>query len=642
MIETTTWIVRYGLIVCWVVGLLPCVSAQALQRASESRLRFSPEGPTPNSHMLATYMPIKALAGEQELVLRGHFRTERDGLYNGGLRNIELANLTPNANGAFSGSFTLEDSVVYAAFVVEDKAGQHIDANGRQLFELLVHGDDGQPLYHALMQRAYDFAGRNWIAAYESNRLAMEFYPDSLGGWGLLRFHEDLALGAAGSDSLLAWHQDIFAGIHEEYANRTPLPPATVVAIQHYAEHVEDSVALAFWTERARNEGRGTRDWAQIVGIETLRKFFKDGDADAALAAYEGYWPFAEGTGSQMLSWALRFLAADDLPATDRWVERMLAGGSSEFSAARVLASFPERQERALRLARLGLERTTRTGLERADLAVHPGRALGRTVSEYARTRARQWADRLVTYSELLSAVGEEEEALEALEEAATTAVDPAIFQRLGDVMLSRGDIAGAAHYYAIVAADPFTRVSHADSLAALVGQDSKSPEWNTFIEAAEAAMLPRILADTVRWSPRPSSIADKHGNHVLLTELIAGRKTVLIFWARSCGYSVEEIPQVVRLRELLGSSDVQVLSITADDRSGPDMEAFIAARGVDYPVYYDLGAEATNALGVSAIPAYFVLDASGNVRFAYSQVSDIPRQLAALAQFREGLPPEP
>ena len=645
MIESTNRIVRHGLLVWCILGLLPgVVSGQESERADERGLQFSPEAPLPNSRIQVTYTPIERLAGEQELVLRGHFRTERDGMYNRGLRNTALAKLKPEPNGTFAASFTLPDQVVYAAFVVEDKTGQRIDANGRDLFELLIHAEDGQPLYHSLMQRAYDFAGRNWITAYESNRLAMELYPDSLAGWSTLRFHEDVALGSTGSDSLLAWHQENFAGIHEEYAHRTPLSPATVVAIQGYADDVEDSVAVAFWTERARNEGRGTRSWAQIVGIETVEKFFEDRDADAALAAFEEYWPDAEGTGSQMLSWALSVATewnlAPDLQVTDRWIERRLAGGGSKFSAARTLARFPERRERALELARQGLERSVRAGAEHSDLEVHPGRPLGRTVSEYARTRARQWADRLVTYSGTLSALGEEDEALEALEEAAATAVDPEVFQRLAGVRLSRGDTAGAARDYAVVAADPLTHVDQTDSLAALVGQDGESPEWHALLESAEARMLSRIVADTVRWVPRSSSLADKNGNRVLLSDLIEGRNTVLVFWARSCGYSVGEIPQVLRLRELLESTGVQVLSITTDDQPGPDMEEFITAQGVTYPVYYDLAAEAKNAFGVSGIPSYFVLDASGSVRFAFSQVSEIPRQLDALAHLQE--PPAP
>ena len=643
MIESTSRIVRHGLLVGCVLGLLPgVVSGQESEHAGEHRLRFSPEAPLPNSPIQVTYTPTKMLAGEQELVLRGHFRTERDGHYNDGLRNMEFARLEPATDGTFTASFTLSDQVLYAAFVVEDKAGQRIDANGGQLFELLAHGEDGRPLYRSLIQRAYDFSGRNWVTAYESHRRAMELYPDTLDGWSLLRFYEDLALDATRSDSLLAWHEENFTGIHEEYAHRTPLSPAIVVAIQRYAQEVEDSVALAFWTERSRNEGRGTRTWAQMVGLETLRKFLEDRDADAALAVFEEYWPYAQGTGSQMPSWALRAAAAD-LPATDRWIERMLADGGRKFSAARVLAGFPERRERALELARQGLgNRPAQAGREYADHVVDPDRPLGRTVSEYARTRARHWADRLVTYSEFLSAAGEEDKALEALEEAVATAVDPAVFQRLGDVKLSRGDIAGATRSYAVVATDPLTSIAEADSLAALVGQNPEGPEWRAFLESAEARMLPRVLADTVRWTPRPHTIADKYGNRVPFSDLIAGRTTVLVFWSSTCGYSVDEIPQVLRVRELLEPAGVQVLSVTTDDRLGPDMEEFIAARGVSYPVYYDAGAEAQSAFGVSVTPSYFVLDAGGSVRFAFSQVADIPRQLEALLQLRGTPPPEP
>ena len=608
----------------------------------EGRLRFSPEALLPSSRIVASYTPIETLAGERELVQRGHFRTERHRQYNGGLDNIQIAKLKPTPNGTFTATFTLPDGVFYAAFVVEDNTVQRIDADGGKLFELLLHGEDGRPLYHSLIQRAYDFAGRNWITAYESNRLAMELYPDSLDGWSNLRFHEDVALGTMGSDSLLAWHQKNFGAIQEEYAHRDQLPPATVAALYGYARSLEDSVTLAFWTERARNEARGTRTWAQLVGIETLRQFIQDGDAEGALTRFDEYWPSAEGTGSQVSSWALQVASgANDLPATERWIERRLAGGGSMFAAAQLLVQFPERRVRALELARQGLDRAGRAGREEADLASHRGRPLGRTVAEYARTRARQWAGRLSTYSGILSAAGEEEEALDALEEAASSTVRPAVFGSLAEMKLSRGDTAGAARDYAVLAADPLTSAGQMDSLAALVGQDSEGPEWRGLLETAEAQMLPRILLDTVRWAPRSSSVSDEHGNPMVLSDLIVGRTTVLVFWSRSCGYAVEEIPELLRLREFLEPRGVQLLSVTADDQPGPDMEEFIATRGVAYPVYYDLGAEVTNAFGVSGIPSYFILDASGTVRFAFTQVSEIPRQLDALAHLQEDPPPE-
>lgn len=640
MIERMMTGIRYTLLGWLASGCgLGITGARDGEHVLESPLRFAPEAPQPGSSIVASYTPIETLAGERELVLRGHYRTEQDGQYNRGLDNIELARLRPSPNGTFTATFSLPDKVLYTALVVEDNTGQRLDTDGGKLFELLLHGEDGRPLYHSLIQRAYDFAGRNWIAAYESNRLAMELYPDSLAGWSTLRFHEDVALGTMGSDSLLAWHKKNFGAIHEDHMHRDELPPETVAALYRYARSLEDSVTLAYWTERARNEARGTRTWAQLVGIETLLQFYQD--ADEALTRFEEYWPSAEGTGSQVPSWALQVAsAANDLPATDLWIERRLAGGGSMFAAARVLSRIAERRVRALELARQGLDRANRAGWDEADLRSHPDRPLGRTVAEYARTRARQWADRLNTYSGILAAAGEQEEALAALEEAASSTVNPAVFARLAEMKLSRGDTAGAARDYAVLAADPLRTARQVDSLAALVGHDSEGPAWRGLLAAAESRMLPRILRDTVRWNPRSSSVSDEHGNRMFLSDLTDGRTTVIAFWARSCGYAVEEIPELLRLREFLETMGVQLLSVTSDDQPGPDMDEFIAARGITYPVYYDLGAEVQNAFGVSAIPSYFVLDASGSVRFAFTRVSEIPRQLDALADLQE--PPAP
>ena len=78
------------------------------------------------------------------------------------------------------------------------------------------------------------------------------------------------------------------------------------------------------------------------------------------------------------------------------------------------------------------------------------------------------------------------------------------------------------------------------------------------------------------------------------------------------------------------------MLSITVDDLPGPGMDDFIRTRGVSYPVYYDLAREASNAFGISAIPANFVLDATGTVRFAFSEIAEVPLQLEALRRLDE------
>ncbi len=47
--------------------------------------------------------------------------------------------------------------------------------------------------------------------------------------------------------------------------------------------------------------------------------------------------------------------------------------------------------------------------------------------------------------------------------------------------------------------------------------------------------------------------------------------------------------------------------------------------------VLYDRQGETARALNSWGTPQYFVLDGSGRLRFAYTSLDDVPRQLAAL-----------
>ena len=63
----------------------------------------------------------------------------------------------------------------------------------------------------------------------------------------------------------------------------------------------------------------------------------------------------------------------------------------------------------------------------------------------------------------------------------------------------------------------------------------------------------------------------------------------------------------------------------------GPEMDAWLLEHRVTYPVYYDLDGDAGDAFGVDHIPAVFVLDGDGLVRFEDSSIEGVWRQLEAL-----------
>ena len=251
----------------WTLAVLPMLSC-----SRESGLRFSPERPVAGAVISASYAPHATLADESEVVLRGTFRTA-----DSEVRSLTIPNMQPGSRGAFSTRFTLPETAVYAAFVVEDVAGERLDANGGKLFDLLVHHPDGTPLYHALTRRADEFEDRNVHTSLEALQRAMELYPDSLHGWDRLRSFQRRALGSSYGDSLVGWHQENFAGIDERYRDRDDLPASTVQAISDYAAAVRDSEAASYW-DAVSEATIGTDDWALDV------TFSLDGQRRATIA----------------------------------------------------------------------------------------------------------------------------------------------------------------------------------------------------------------------------------------------------------------------------------------------------------------------------------------------------------------------
>ncbi|MXX36236.1 MAG: TlpA family protein disulfide reductase [Gemmatimonadetes bacterium] len=601
---------RWSTLACVGVALavLPVLSC-----TRESGLRFSTERPGAGSEITVSYVASSTLADESELVLRGTYRTAA-----GAVELLTIPNMQPGSGNTFTTLFTLPESAVYAAFVVEDPAGQRLDANGGRLFDLLVHGTDGSPLYRGLIARADEFEDRNLYTSLEAFRRAMELYPDSLDGWGRLRSLERRALGSSNGDSLFVWHQENFAGIDQRYRDREDLSASTVQAISDYATAVLNSEGASYW--RAISEATvGTDDWALDITFSLDHQRRAEGPA-GVLEEFERHWPDAQGRIAPFAPLALEAaIESSDLAAVDRWTERAYDGFTGIY-LARTVVEVPERRDRALEIAREKYERS-------------PIRPLGRTVDEHDQSVALGRATLLKDYARFLSEYASADEAIGIIEEATDQSASPDLFEALAELKLDQGDVDGAARAYAVVATDPGTPQPRADSLATLVGYTPDSPEWGAILEAARAQVRALVLSAAVDWTPAASHVTDATGERQALADLTSGKPTVLVFWARWCGPCIEKIPDVARLQETLEPLGAQVLSIAWRDPPGPDMDAFIEEHGITYPVYHDLVDDVTGAFGVFAIQTNFVLDAQGRLRFERPELVDIPRQVEALVR---------
>ena len=319
-----------------------------------ANLTFTPEAPAPGSTVRVTYQPLDALAGEPELVLRGHFEIPQRFDAGHEPRSERVTALTPGDGGSFTGSFTSPGSAAYGTLVVEDLAGERVDTNGGMHFELLVHGEDKRSHAGVLILRAGHYRDRDPAIANESEERAAQLYREVLA-----EENPGEVITVTFSD---ARNSDVQPDV-------TELPP----------------------------ELRWTEAWM---------RWQEDGNSRPALEALEAEWPVAEGLRTGIANSGL-LLAVElrDLDAVDRWTERLLREDwvdpwSDKLMIVQMLSTLPERRARALELARAAL-----ADLDAVDLAAYPGRPLGQTASEYIGALERARAEAQAEVNRLLAAV---------------------------------------------------------------------------------------------------------------------------------------------------------------------------------------------------------------------------------------------
>jgi len=89
------------------------------------------------------------------------------------------------------------------------------------------------------------------------------------------------------------------------------------------------------------------------------------------------------------------------------------------------------------------------------------------------------------------------------------------------------------------------------------------------------------------------------------------GSPMLLQFWATWC--------PVCRLEQ--GSIDAvardyPVLAVSLDEMNAADLQAWMVGQGVSYPVAIDDSGELARLYGITGVPASFVIDGNGEIRF--------------------------
>ncbi len=110
-------------------------------------------------------------------------------------------------------------------------------------------------------------------------------------------------------------------------------------------------------------------------------------------------------------------------------------------------------------------------------------------------------------------------------------------------------------------------------------------------------------------------SLKDPAGVERSLSELAAGRPTVVVFWASWCPYCRALLPHLQSVLDQYGSDRVEVVAVNLWEDGPEDWRKDFVSGGYDFRVLLG-GDEAAKVWGVKGTPGLFLLDADGQVVF--------------------------
>jgi len=583
-------------------------------------MQLSTTIPRAGERVSVIYRPGASLARFNALQLRARVRTVTSDSYTSTTPVVTVAALRRERDGSFTASFTLPDSIVFAALAVEDTAATEIDDQGGRTWEVFRADVNGNVSYNALDQRASDLMGRNWEEIASTTERMVQAFPDDLRAWSWLR----TAQGWRGlpDDSVNAFHRGREAKFDSMFRAQADLPGAVVGQMYWYARGL-DSTAKAYWRDRLMRDAPTNSFAIQNRLFDALDHLRKTHDTVSVLRTLDTLWNEAgEDRREQVANYSTQIaIATRDASHIRRWTDRILAtshGAEQSGTIRRVAMDFV----RVPALRREGMDRL-RAEIARLNAPAAKHRALTETRRDY---RARLDRSVRATYAALGRALvndGQHRAALEVLAMATATGWDYDIIRAVRTASFGAGDTTRALEMNARLAVDPRTPIAEVETLntfgvarlGAVTWSKRVAEQRREFVERTLSATKPRTIA-------RPVGLVALDGATPELRAMTKGQITVVAFWSRFCGPAVDALPKLNQLATQLGEEGIRTITIVEETQSSAGLTAFLKTHDVTLPVYLDAKKEASQAFNQWGTPNFYVLDASG--RIVFEPTSDV------------------
>jgi thiol-disulfide isomerase/thioredoxin len=104
-------------------------------------------------------------------------------------------------------------------------------------------------------------------------------------------------------------------------------------------------------------------------------------------------------------------------------------------------------------------------------------------------------------------------------------------------------------------------------------------------------------------------------GSPVRLADQLAGRPTLLVFWASWCPACRQELPRAEEAHARFAARGLNVVGVNLGIRETvADVRSYLSNSGLTFPMFYDAGQVAMKSYRVTATPAVLLLDRQGEV----------------------------